>query len=366
MTRQGEWERGREGAREKKLPNHLITQSPNHLITPSPPLPRSLAPLLPYLALAFGILAVSMAAILVRWADAPATVMGFWRMFLAALVMAIPVALLTHRASGFRFQVQGSRGEVHASSFDLAQDKLFTPHASRNTHHATRNTLLLAILAGAFFALNLTAWNIGAQNTTAANVTLLGNLSVVWVPLVTLFVFKRKLRGAFWLGLACALSGVVVILGQDLVAHPALGIGDLWGIASSGVYAGYLLTMERVRARLSTLAAWWLSTATSAVILLLISIALGLPLVGYAPASYAIFATMALANQIGGFLSLNYALGHLPAPIVSTSLLAQPVLTALLAIPLLGQPIGLVQLFGGVLVLGGIFIVHRSRLTEDR
>ena len=309
-----------------------MPQSPNHPIT-----------LLPYLALAFGILAVSMAAILVRWANAPATVMGFWRMFIASLVMTLPVAI-----SGFGVRVQSSRFEVHASRFTL--------HASRFT------PLSLAALAGVFFAFNLTAWNLGALTTTAANVTLLSNLSVVWVPLASLWLFKRTLRAVFWVGLICAMSGVVIILSQDLVAHPALGVGDGFGIAASIVYTGYLLTMERARANVSALVAWWISTTTSAVVLLMLCLALGAPLTGYPLASYAIFVTMALANQIGGFLSLNYALGYVPAPIVSTSLLAQPVLTALFAIPLLGQSLGLVQILGSVLVMTGIVIAHRARV----
>ncbi len=313
-------------------PNHPITESPNHPIT-----------FLPYLALAFGILAVSMAAILVRWANAPATVMGFWRMFIASLVMTLPVAV-----SGFRFQVPSSRFEVHASRS--------TPHASRFTSSS------LAALAGIFFAFNLTAWNVGALTTTAANVTLLGNLSVVWVPLASLWLFKRTLRAVFWVGLVCAMSGVVIILSQDLVAHPALGVGDGFGIAASIVYTGYLLTMERVRAGLNALVAWWISTTTSAVVLLVLCFALGTPLTGYPLTSYAIFVTMALANQIGGFLSLNYALGYVPAPILSTSMLAQPVLTALFAIPLLGQSLGLVQILGGALVMAGIVVAHRARV----
>lgn len=287
---------------------------------------------LPTLALAFGILAVSMAAILVRWANAPATVMGFWRMCIAALVMAIPVYALRN-----------------------------TEHASRLTSHASGNAFPLAVLAGVFFALNLAAWNTGALYTTAANVTLLGNLSVVWVPLVTMFVFKQTLRRAFWLGLGCAMLGVVIILSQDLIAHPTLGVGDLWGIASSFVYSVYILTMEQARKHLSALVAWWISTATSALGLLVMSLGLGVSLTDYPLATFIIFAIMAIVLQIGGFLSLNYALGHLPAPIVSASLLAQPILTALLAIPLLGQSIGLVQLWGGALVMMGIIIVHRSR-----
>lgn len=286
---------------------------------------RSRASLLPTFALAFGILAVSMSAILVRWANAPATVMGFWRMVIAGLVMSPPV--------------------VHTLR-----------HSSLNTRH-----LSIAVVAGFFFSLNLAAWNVGALTTTAANVTLLGNLSVVWVPLATMFVFKRKLRAAFWLGLVCALIGVGIILGQDLLAHPALGIGDLFGVASSFAYAVYLLAMERARAGLSALVAWWISTLVSVIALLALSLALNAPLVDYPLASYAIFAIMALVVQIGGFLSLNYALGHLPAPIISVSLLAQPVLTALLAVPLLGQLLNGVQILGGTLVMTGIFIVHRSR-----
>lgn len=66
-------------------------------------------------------------------------------------------------------------------------------------------------------------------------------------------------------------------------------------------------------------------------------------------------------DMIGGFLSLNYALGHLPTPIIAASMLAQPVLTALFAVLLLGQLLGLVQVVGGVMVMMGIIIVHRSR-----
>lgn len=295
-------------------------------------LPRSPSPL-PYLALAFGILAVSMAAILVRWANAPAPVMGFWRMRIASLVMTIPVGRAAHH------------------------DSRPTRHDSPTTRH-----LSLAVVAGAFFAFNLTAWNLGALTTSAANVTLLGNLSVVWVPLVSLWLFQQKLRAAFWLGLVCALSGVVVILSQDLGAHPALGIGDVLGLAASIVYTGYLLAMERARTGLDALRAWWLSTTTSAIVLLALCVRFGIPLTGYPLTSYAIFATMALANQIGGFLSLSYALGHLPASLVSVSLLAQPLLTAFLAVPLLGQSIQPAQALGGAMVLTGIFIAHRSKM----
>jgi drug/metabolite transporter (DMT)-like permease len=63
-------------------------------------------------------------------------------------------------------------------------------------------------------------------------------------------------------------------------------------------------------------------------------------------------------------LAINYALGYLPATLVSPTLLAQPVLTALLAGPLLGEQIGSWQAVAGLGVLAGILIVHRS--GQDR
>ena len=289
---------------------------------------------LPYLALGFGIVAASMSAILVRWANAPAAVNGFYRMAAAAILMTIPLVRQITRRSSSQVVIQELR-------------------ASRSVG--------LAAFAGMFFAFNLTLWNTGALITSAANVMLLGNTSVLWVPLAGLVLFKERLRPTFWGGLALALFGAVVILGRDLLAHPTLGIGDLLALLASLFYTGYLLTMERVRAKLSTLAAWWTATTASALTLIVLTLLLQQSLVGYAWTSYAIFVATALVVQIGGFLSLSYALGHLPASLVSASLLAQPVITAFLAVPLLGQSVGVVQAIGGALVLGGIFIVHKSR-----
>jgi len=62
-----------------------------------------------------------------------------------------------------------------------------------------------------------------------------------------------------------------------------------------------------------------------------------------------------------GWLALNYAQGFLPATIVSPTLLGQPMLVALFACLLLGATLSGQQIAGGLLVLGGIFIVYRGQ-----
>jgi drug/metabolite transporter (DMT)-like permease len=96
-----------------------------------------------------------------------------------------------------------------------------------------------------------------------------------------------------------------------------------------------------------------------------LSLALGQPLTGYPLASYLNLLAVALITQVGGYLAINYALGHLPASLVSPTLLGQPVVTALLAVPLLGEAITAVQVLGGVLVLGGIALLHRRSGTAE-
>jgi multidrug transporter EmrE-like cation transporter len=61
-----------------------------------------------------------------------------------------------------------------------------------------------------------------------------------------------------------------------------------------------------------------------------------------------------------------YALGHLPASVVSPTLIGQPILTAILAIPMLGEIPNATQWIGGAVALAGIYIVNQSHLQTQK
>ena len=69
---------------------------------------------------------------------------------------------------------------------------------------------------------------------------------------------------------------------------------------------------------------------------------------------------LALVTQVVGHLSVAYALGRLPVSRTSIALLGQAPLTAVLAVPLLGERLTMLQFVGGALVLAGIFVVNRA------
>jgi drug/metabolite transporter (DMT)-like permease len=60
-------------------------------------------------------------------------------------------------------------------------------------------------------------------------------------------------------------------------------------------------------------------------------------------------------------MSINYAQGHIPAAIVSPTMLAQPLITAILAGLFLNETFTPWHLFGGAMVILGVYLVHRSR-----
>lgn len=262
-----------------------------------------------------------------KWANAPGPVIGFYRIGLATIVL-LP---------------------------------FFLYHKSKNAVKLPVAVLLLPILGGIFTAFDHGTWNSSLRYTSAANATLLGNTAPLWVALFSWLIFRQKLRGLFWLGLGLALGGAVIVLGSDFIRHPTIGLGDLLAMAAGVFYAGYFIVTERGRQKLDTLSYVWLVDLIAAFTLLLITLGMKMPLSGYPTQSYLAFLGAALVSQVGGYLSIGYALGHLPASVVSPTLIGQPVVTALLAIPLLGKSLRTEQWLGGLVVLAGIYLVHRSR-----
>ncbi len=174
------------------------------------------------------------------------------------------------------------------------------------------------------------------------------------------------------LGNGLAVGAAAALLARDLDLPTLLSYrGDRSPlvIAAAGVlallaglfYGAFFLATERARDNLSSLVTWWVAAVSSAVALLAFSLILRQPLWGYSPTTYASLIALALVTQVGGYIAINYALGHLPASVVSPTLLGQPVLTALLAVPLLGEALTAAQIVGGLAVLAGIAIVHRAK-----
>lgn len=281
-----------------------------------------------YLALALGLMGLAFSGIFVVWAHAPGAVTGFYRMGIATLVWALPFA-----------------------------------RQWRNDNKPTDwREVGLAVLGGLFFASDLIFWNTGVLISGATTPTLMSNTAPLWVGLGAMFFFREKLGRMFWVGLLIALTGSAIVLGQDALKN--VGLGSLYGLLSGVFYGGFFIVTQRSRQKLDTLISFWWGVFGATIFLGLTAVLLGQPFTGYSSFTYLNFLAIGLIVQVFGQFAISYALGHLPASIISPTLLGQPILTALLAIPFLGESFNRYQVLGGTAVLVGIYIVHTSRQSK--
>ncbi len=280
-----------------------------------------------YIALSIGILCIGFSAILVRWADAPGIVTSFYRMGIGSAVMVLPFLVKVRK----RERSLPSRG------------------------------ILLAIIGGFFFAMDLNLWTTGIKMSGATIPTLMGNTAPLFVGLGSLLIFHERQKPLFWGGLILAMLGAAVVLGIDLSQSPQLGLGTILSIGGAMFYAVYILVTQRGRKYLDTLTYFWITTFSSAIFLLMISTLFQHPLTGYPPKTYLAFLLTGIFVQVVGWLAINYAQGYLPASLVSPTLLGQPVVTAIFASIILGETFTVGYIIGGLMVLTGIYLVHRSK-----
>ena len=292
-------------------------------------------PVIPYLALAMGIAALSLSGIFVHWSSAPGVVTAFYRMVIATLVL-LPAMIWRVKKVGW----------------------------------PPTRLLIFPLVGGVFTALDQGSWSTAIGYTSIANATLLNNIAPLWVALYAMLVWRERQGARFWIGLALTLVGAAIVLGadpkpNDLIHYPHLGLGNGIALVSSLFWGGYYLITQRGRSFMDVLIYIWLVELFTGLILGPFALALGLPLSGFPTQTWLAILGAGLISQVGGHFLLAYALGHLPASVVSPTMITQPVFTSLLAVPLAGQAISSGQWLGGLAVLVGIYLVNISRNQAD-
>jgi drug/metabolite transporter (DMT)-like permease len=220
-----------------------------------------------------------------------------------------------------------------------------------------RESVRLAVIAGIFFAGDLTFWHHAIEAVGAGLSTVLGNLQVLVVGIAAWLIFGERPSRSVLLALPVVLVGVVLISG--LVGGGAYGtnppLGALFGGLTAVCYAGYLLVIRRsgrdLRRPVGPVA---ISTAATAAVALLIGAPLGELRLEPAWPAHGWLALYGLTSQFLGYVLISMSLPRLPAVLTSIILLAQPVMSVVLAMVLLAEAPSLLQLFGVALVVGGI------------
>jgi drug/metabolite transporter (DMT)-like permease len=264
-----------------------------------------------------GVVAVSAAAVMIRLADAPAIAVAFWRCALGVAVL-LPLAL--HRRERF------PKGKA-----------LYVGVAS-------------GVALGAHFGFWISSLD---YTSVAASVVLVSN-TPVFVAILAYLAFGEKTTPLSFAGILVALGG----------AGSAAVFGNALAILGALTFTVYVLIGRRQRSAAEPVGFLPYSIvlyAAAAATLLPVAIVSGDRLWGYGGETWLWLWAITLGPQIMGHTVFNWALRYVEASVISGTVLAEPVVAALLAWLVLSERPAAATLVGGAVVLAGIFMLLRGR-----
>jgi len=274
------------------------------------------------LLLVIAVVCLSLPALLIRGARAPIEAIGFWRLFLACAVLA---------------------------PWAWARRETMTAPVARSI-----------AVAGTLFFLHLWTFTWAVSHTSVAHLMLAFSTHPVWTGLGAWLFFReplgRRELGAF----ALAAAGVVVLFGGSIGAGRAGLAGDLSALLSAMFFSAWVLAGRRVRRGLDTVSFLFAAYATAALLFFAAGAAKGGAWSGWPPSTWAALAALAFAVSLGGHGLFTYLLNTYGVLALSCAKLVEPVLAALGAFWLFGEPLSPRLGAAFALIATGVVVLLRS------
>jgi drug/metabolite transporter (DMT)-like permease len=217
-------------------------------------------------------------------------------------------------------------------------------------------------LAGIFFAGDLAFWHFGIKITTAANATLLANLTPIPVTIAAFLLFGEAITKRLLISGSIALLGAFLLAYANLQFAPERLIGDVFSTLTACWYAAYLLAVRAARrAGAATVQVMFWSTLVGSPILLLVTPGVGEPILPSAPSDWFVLLGLGFIVHIGGQGGIAYGLGRTPAALATLIILIQPVVAALAGWVLFSEALVPIQWLGAALVLLGVYVAQNQK-----
>lgn len=294
----------------------------------------------PYAGIALAVASVSWASIFITWSTSPPITIALYRLAFATAILAVVVL-----ARGAARKERPFRG-------------------------LPRRDLWLMAGIGAILATHFTLWiaSLKVQGESIASSVVLVTSHPLLVGLLSHFVLRERLNRWMAAGIVVGFSGVVVIAFSDYGFSGQLLYADVLAFLG-GIMAGfYFLAGRRVRQRVDLLdyAVVVYGFATGVLFLYAVLLGSSLTPVGDSGTEILLFLALAIVPQIGGHTLYNWSLRYVTAPVVSLSLVGEPVGSSLLAWLLLSQQPGIGVVLGAVLALAGIYVTVLGQGARTR
>lgn len=207
--------------------------------------------------------------------------------------------------------------------------------------------------------------------TSASNSVLIVSAGPVWVVLFNAARSQERITRGAVVGVGLALTGVVAVIvgryGDQLAGGVQVSLGDGLMVVASVLWAGSILTSRRpLKNNPHLVATFWMLACGAAS-----QVVFGLPsLVGFDWGRFsasgqvggAVFAVIysGVISIVFGSIIFNYAVNKLGSARTSIYTYVQPLVTAILAVIVLGERFTPAVILGALLIFGGVALVRRA------
>ena len=281
-----------------------------------------------YTILLVGLLAISTSPVIARLLPlVPAAVIAFWRMAAAS-------AMLWSYSS-------------------------IRPQESLSTKN-----IRLVLAAGFLLAMHFVFWFGALKLTSIANTTVLGIVAPAFTLLFERLWYNRKLGWITITALLIILVGGIIVQGDDLGSMDGTGLGNIMAILSAVFLGSVFLIGAKVRKTTSVITYTRTVYTVSAIVLLVSSLILDNPLMGYTINNYFWLFMLGLIPTLIGHTAFSYSVKFVSPTVIAAFPLGEPIIASYLAWLLFAEQVPFYVVGGGLIIFIGLIILIMNKQSE--
>src|ERR687897_603167 len=207
---------------------------------------------------------------------------------------------------------------------------------------------------GLLLALGYALQTAGLERTTVSSAGFITGLYVVFTPLLALVLFRTRVAGAVWIGVALAVAGLAMLSGVG-AGDP---LGDLLVLLGSAAYSVQIVLMERYAPRYDAIAFTQAEMLAAFAGFAAVALALGeLKLPSGWTGWGALLVTGIFARAVG-FLLQTWAQRRISAARTAIAFAMEPVFAGIFGFWLAGDRLGAIGWGGCAVIMAGIVVAE--------
>lgn len=221
---------------------------------------------------------------------------------------------------------------------------------------AIKNNLYLLIFSGLAVGLNWIFLFQGYKYTSISNATLSYYFAPVFVTILAPFVLKEKLTLSKFLCVLMALVGMFCIVGVDRINGGSDLIGIFYGLLAAGFYASVIL-MNKFLKGIDSIEITVVQLISATITLLpYVLYVEGLGILSVSSASIPYILILGIVHTGIAYLLYFSSLQGLKGQTIAVLSYIDPVFAIIISAVILKEQLGLLQIIGGILILGSSFL----------